>query len=364
MAMCFNVVVVNPRSRDLSFLKEVLNAEARTNNDGFSLYALDPDVYVRTLKKEEFDEAFERAKNAKLLHIHFRLGTTGSEILENVHMWDVHGYKISHNGTVGSYSNYLGRYYYPYGEYSTGILVNRNNKEKEDNVKSMYSDTRQLIEENEFKENVKERRWGKLASFIVSKGFYGVMFLTSKDEVIGISKDKSIHVYLLMRDVLVFCNTDIARGLSEVKKRKYGITFYVPPLKNVYINKYFVFSLKKMRIVLMRNMPEERIYVSRTTAKKENNSKIEEKIKEALKENGWKFNSLQFENNERIYRYEKDNYVLSVEIDDRGEIFAILWDNSGYFDTFWDAEEILQVIRDVNNKKKMRISNWIDDYDW
>jgi len=248
--MCFNVVVVNPKKRDLSFLKDVLNAEARTNNDGFSIYALDPDVYVRTLDKEEFDEAFERAKNAKLVHIHFRLGTTGSEILENVHMWDVAGYKVSHNGTVSDYG-YLGRYYYyPYGEYlTTGITVNKNGKEN--NVKTLYSDTRQLIEENEFQENVKERRWGKLASFIVSKGFYGVMFLTSKDEVIGISKGKSIHVYLLMRDVLVFCNTDIARGLSEVKKRKYGITFYVPPLKNVYLNKYFVFSLKKMRIVLM-----------------------------------------------------------------------------------------------------------------
>jgi len=357
--MCFNVVLVNPRSRDLSFLKEVLNTEARTNNDGFSLYAIDPDVYVRTLDKEEFDEAFERAKNAKLLHVHFRLGTTGSEILENVHMWDVHGYKVSHNGTVSNYG-YLGRYYYPHGEYSTtSITVNKNDKE-------IYSDTRQLIEENEFQENVKERRWGKLASFIVSKGFYGVMFLTSPSEIIGISKDKSIQVYLVMRDVLIFCNTDIGRGLSEVKKRKYGITFYVPPLKNVYINKYFVFSLKKMRMILMRNMPEERVYVNRTIAKKEDNSKIEDRIKEALRESGWKFNSLEFENKQRIYRYEKDGYMISVEIDDRGEIFAMLWDNSGFFDTFWDAEEILQVIRDVNNKKKMRISNWIEDYyyDW
>jgi hypothetical protein len=363
MAMCFNVVVVNPRSRDLSFLREVLNAEARTNNDGFSLYALDPDVYVRTLDKEEFDEAFERAKNAKLLHIHFRLGTTGSEILENVHMWDVSGYKVSHNGTVSDYG-YLGRYYYyPYGEYSTtGITVNKNGKEN--NVKTLYSDTRQLIEENEFQENVKERRWGKLASFIVSKGFYGVMFLTSKDEVIGISKDKSIHVYLLMRDVLVFCNTDIARGLSEVKKRKYGITFYVPPLKNVYLNKYFVFSLKKMRMMSIRNMPEERIYVNRTITKKTEN--IEEKMKEELRKNGWQFKSLEFEGKERVYRYEKGDYALTIEIDDRGELFGMLWDNTGDFDTFWDTEDILNVIRNVNNRKKLRASDWIEDYyyDW
>jgi len=359
--MCFNVVVVNPKKRDLSFLKDVLNAEARTNNDGFSIYALDPDVYVRTLDKEEFDEAFERAKNAKLVHIHFRLGTTGSEILENVHMWDVAGYKVSHNGTVSDYG-YLGRYYYyPYGEYlTTGITVNKNGKEN--NVKTLYSDTRQLIEENEFQENVKERRWGKLASFIVSKGFYGVMFLTSKDEVIGISKGKSIHVYLLMRDVLVFCNTDIARGLSEVKKRKYGITFYVPPLKNVYLNKYFVFSLKKMRIVLMRNMPEERIYVNRTIAKKTEN--IEEKIKEELRKNGWKFILLEFEREARVYRYEKEGYTLAIEIDDRGEISGELWNGKGDYEVLWDSEDILSVIRDLSNRRKLRISDWIEDYDW
>jgi hypothetical protein len=334
--------------------------EARTNNDGFSLYSLDPEIYVRTLEKEEFDEAFERAKTAKLLHIHFRLGTSGSETLENVHMWDIGGYKISHNGTVSNYNNYLGRYYYyPYGEYSTtSITVNKN--DKENNAKTLYSDTRQLIEENEFQENVKERRWGKLASFIVKKGFYGVMFLTSPSEIIGISKDKSIQVYLVMRDILIFCNTDIGRGLSEVKKRKYGITFYVPPLKNFYINKYLVFSLKKMRIVFIRNIPEERRVYSMKITK--NEDEVEEKLKDALRENGWKFKSLEFEANGRVYKYEKDEYLLEIEIDGRGEVFAMIWDSSGYFDTFWDTEDILNVIRDVNNKKKVRISDWIDEW--
>jgi hypothetical protein len=119
-----------------------------------------------------------------------------------------------------------------------------------------------------------------------------------------------------------------------------------------------------MRIVLMRNMPEERIYVSRTITKKTEN--IEEKIKEELRKNGWQFKSLEFEGKERVYRYEKGDYALTIEIDDRGELFGMLWDNTGDFDTFWDTEDILNVIRNVNNRKKLRASDWIEDYyyDW
>jgi len=168
--------------------------------------------------------------------VHFRLRSSGSISLDNVHMFKIGSndryYYVSHNGHVrmymsGSYndigfSGICEEWIQIHDSwYCRSVRPNKglNKDRKNDDAKS---DTRLLVENKEFQEYVLKNDFDNLVKLLDEKGFYGVMFITNPYEVIAISREKSIKVYL-WNDLIVLSNDEIDLPVSD--KEFYGLIF-------------------------------------------------------------------------------------------------------------------------------------------
>lgn len=109
--MCRNLIFASVDSRGSRMRRELLESlleSAKTNDDGFALYALYPDyetLKVRTLSLYEYVKTLLSLEDVELLllHTHQRAATMGSRSVDNVHLWESHGLLFSHNGFVFKY---------------------------------------------------------------------------------------------------------------------------------------------------------------------------------------------------------------------------------------------------------------------
>jgi len=220
--MCFNVVALNPRRGGLGFLVDVADWQARYNGNGYSLWAHSPDAYVRTLDYGEFKAALRGVLSAKIVHYHLRLASSGDISIENVHMWKVGDYYVSHNGFVSAYRGGLG---------------------------DGPSDTYQLVMSDEFREAVEARDWEYLGEVLKEVGFYGVMFLTSPESVVAVSLHKTVKVHDF-GDVLVLSN----KRLRKKYYRKWGFRFSRTPPSTSLMNAIAEVDPRTMMVVRVRRI--------------------------------------------------------------------------------------------------------------
>jgi predicted glutamine amidotransferase len=251
--MCFNVVVINPRKRDIRVSVMNMLSYASYNRDGFSIYTVNDNkekVY-RTLDFKSFTEFVKHnIYNNELVHMHFRMASSGTVSLKNVHMWKLDEdedskryYYVSHNGTVSRYSNisYLDPKVVEWYRDVYGMKLNEIIELFKEDVES---DTLAFIRSDAFHECI----FGNLADLdkvLNEASFYGVMFLTNPNEVIAISYRKPMYV-VVSNSVLYFSNTDVEKEVSRIRKI-YGLNFRVA-LSTVITNQVVVFDVKRMNV--------------------------------------------------------------------------------------------------------------------
>lgn len=196
--MCFTGVILNPFKKEISrIIVSRLHEEMFENPHGFYVYAVNPEVYVRTLDIDEFRVLFNRVISQRPLavHFHFRFASVGVISVENIHGWRINDYYVTHNGSVWAYIN-----------------------------EKVVCDTLKLIIQREFQEYLLSKQWRELYNYIIEKGFYGVMFIVNKDfsEVYSISAGKSIKYYRV-EDITYATSGELllSRVLKKVKQENY-----------------------------------------------------------------------------------------------------------------------------------------------
>jgi len=239
--MCFNVVIVNPRKKDVKVPVLNLLSFMNTNRDGFSIYTVKEgkEMVYRTLDPKKFIEFVKTNVSCnELIHMHFRMATSGTVSLRNVHMWRVENescseryYYVSHNGIVTKYASYT--HSYP--------LIKRVMKEINERAES---DTLAFIRSEDFQDAI-FCDITRLESVLKNSGFYGVMFLTNREEMIAISYRKPIYV-TLSNSLLFFSNVDIKMHVSKTKE-VYGIKFRVA-LETALENMAIIYDVKNMKV--------------------------------------------------------------------------------------------------------------------
>jgi hypothetical protein len=243
--MCYNAVIINPRQQKLSSdekeaIIRIFDIEAKSNSHGFAAYGVigEKELLSRSLVKEEVFNTINNVlrERFRLLHVHFRFRTTGSITVNNVHMFKIGDqnkyYYVSHNGHVreymsGGFNDWYCDDWIRFGDswYCRRYRSMRTNdkaKDKDNKDDDDISDTRALVENREFQEHVLKNNFEKLASLLDEKGFYGVMFMTNKDEVIAVSREKSVKVYL-WNDLIVMSNNEIYLPIKD--REFYGFMF-------------------------------------------------------------------------------------------------------------------------------------------
>jgi predicted glutamine amidotransferase len=246
-------VVINPRKRDIRV--PVLNLLDYTsyNRDGFSIYMVNnnKEKVYRTLDFKSFTEFIKQnIYNNELVHMHFRMASSGTVSLKNVHMWKIEEgddskrcFYISHNGTVSRYSNftYLDPKLVEWYRDIYGMKLKEIVETLKDDVES---DTLAFIRSDAFRECI-FNNLADLEKVLREAGFYGVMFLTNPYEVIAISYRKPMYI-VVSNSVLYFANTDITENVSKVRKI-FGFNFRVA-LSTVITNQVVVFDVKRMNV--------------------------------------------------------------------------------------------------------------------
>lgn len=212
--MCFNMVVIPTIHTihgravvDIAEMLELVEDKMSFNSHGYSAHVIAEDGgerVIRTLDKEEFKKALLGIGVARMMHLHFRLASSGSISLGNVHMWDVRVndeiYRFSHNGFVSRFSSFH-RYY---GDVYVAAI---------DSVDSK-SDSRQMAEDQGFAAAVSKALAGDIDSFyryLESVYFYGVGFLTNARRAIGFSRNKQMQLYLY-DGLFIMANEEIGFG--------------------------------------------------------------------------------------------------------------------------------------------------------
>jgi len=190
--MCYTGVIINPLKRDIHepVVKKMME-EMRANSDGFYLFSMDPDVFVRTVEYDEFVRVLENVIRGrpKFVHFHFRLASSGSVSEENVHGWSLGKYYVTHNGYVGEYATD------PY-----------------------YCDTYILVNEDQaFRNLVVFNDWSGLYDYLLAKNFYGVMFVVSRnaDEVYGVTVLQQLKFYHV-NDITYAASSDVMERLDRI----------------------------------------------------------------------------------------------------------------------------------------------------
>jgi len=241
--MCFNMVVFNPSGRKLpEVLVEVVKDQMRVNRHGFSFHAVigGDDLVLRTLNQGKFLNELKNVteKSPRLLHTHLRLASAGAVNDENIHMWRVGRYHISHNGSVALFAQYPSELYL-YHLHQTGPVK---------------SDTLQLIESPEFVEalNLLDSKPKELWKVLKKYGFYGVMFMTSKDGVIAVSVNKPMYIYAT-KHLLFFVNEPI-EFVKPVKRFGFRLSLDTVPYTS-YRNVIIRYDIRKMKPSFFKPKP-------------------------------------------------------------------------------------------------------------
>jgi len=169
--MCFTGVIFNPYRKQIpELVVKRLHRELIENPHGFYVCAVNPEVYVRTLDIDEFRALFSKLLSQRPLavHFHFRYASVGVISVENVHGWRIGDYHVTHNGSVWAYIN-----------------------------ERVFCESLKLIMQKEFQEYLLNKRWEELFEYVKDKGFYGVMFIASRDfsEVYVVTNGKSVKYY-------------------------------------------------------------------------------------------------------------------------------------------------------------------------
>ena len=236
--MCFNVVVINKRRRNIR--TQVLNllTYAQFNPHGFSIYTVrdGEEMVLRTLSfKELHSFVKESVSDNELVHMHFRFATSGSVSVENVHMWRVEHpsgyYYASHNGVVHKYTTI------DYGWWLGKRRAPRAREVRE-------SDSYMLVSSEEFRRAIFED-CGALPSVLAESGFYGVMLLTNPRRLVVIAYRKPAHV-TVSNGVLYISNEYIGDEVAA-KRRVYGFSF-IGALHTTIENKALFYSLESMGV--------------------------------------------------------------------------------------------------------------------
>jgi hypothetical protein len=273
----------------------IVSDKSKFNDDGFSFYAVidDEEVVVRTLDKDRFMSELRGVldEDPFLLHLHLRAASAGSISEENIHMWRVadnnNYYYVSHNGFVS-------RFYSVYRSSSTyniyGSYVYQNNQGLGGASKnyapdvSTLSDTRQMIEQHEFRDALLKKDLKKLSSILTDYGFYGVMFATNPREIVAVSKGKSIKV-LAYNDILFMSNDDISKFFGNVVEI-FGFKLFVKHPHSEIEDAIFVYDLENMKVVASE--PTRYLHISSTIASQKTSffldKKDEEKAEKAVEE--------------------------------------------------------------------------------
>jgi predicted glutamine amidotransferase len=247
--MCFNIVIFNPSKANLSNIFNSIERYARINNDGFSLVSFDPYQYLRTLNLNEYKAILPSVANAKLVHIHFRAGTSGTVTLDNVHMWKVSDFYVSHNGYVGEYSFF----YTPYADPTVRWTKNVN------------SDTYELVHSNKFQELIENRNWRELIKFLNQKHFYGVLLMNNEYEIVAFSRLKPFYI-MSYGDMLMFSNTLLS---LEKSIKVFGIRLMKTiPYKSIE-DQLIVFDTERKRVVERYENKEKYKYIYLNNEQKE-----------------------------------------------------------------------------------------------
>jgi hypothetical protein len=196
--LCFTGVILNPRRQQIpELVVKRLHREIIENPHGFYIYAVNPEVYVRTLDIDEFKSLFSRVLSQRPLavHFHFRYASVGVISVENVHGWRIGDYHVTHNGSVLAYIN-----------------------------ERILCDSLKLIMQVEFQEYLFNKQWSELYKYIVEKGFYGVMFIVNRDfsEVYAVSMGKSVKYYQI-EEVTYATSGEllVGRELKSVRRENY-----------------------------------------------------------------------------------------------------------------------------------------------
>lgn len=269
--MCFNIVIINPNADPLAFniLFSSFLEKKRMNDDGYSIWTSNG-VYLRTLKEEEFKEFLMEKrgeiKSAKVIHMHLRAASAGSVSQENIHMWKVGNYYVSHNGHFfGSYRVYS---YYRYNRHEEGWYHYFGYNRVRVRVEEGKSDTLKFLEKKEVKKAIEKENWKELLKLIKKENGWGVFFLTSENKVIAIPEGKDIKV-LKVNDLVVLSNDAVHLEDYEADDM-FQTVFHYKLGKYARIDKPFVFSVKEMKV--------EYIEVERKKAKRKKKKKKKRKV--------------------------------------------------------------------------------------
>jgi predicted glutamine amidotransferase len=277
--MCFNSVIINPKARKLlsderEAIMRVFDIEAKSNSHGFAAYGVinDREYLSRSLVKEEVFNTINNVlrERFRLLHVHFRYRTTGSISEGNVHMFKIGDqnkyYYVSHNGHVREYMSYHDGDWYCddwikihdswYCRRYRSMRTNDKAKDKDNKDVDDKSDTRALVENKEFQEHVLKNDLERLSKLLDEKGFYGVMFMTNKDEVIAVSKDKSIKVYL-WNDLIILSNDEIYLPIRD--KEIFGFIFRRNVPRADFRDQIIHYDLRQYKIVKRIRFEDKRL---------------------------------------------------------------------------------------------------------
>jgi len=290
--MCFNVVIINPRKRDIRAQVFNLLVYAHYNRDGFSVYFVNnkEEKTYRTLDFEKFVEFLkDNVKNPQLLHMHFRAASSGTVSIKNVHMWRVENgdngseyFFISHNGFVHKFSRvcYVLPNIYYWSRAITITSKTKVKKELEEIVeKDIDSDTLQFIRTEDFR-NALFRDLNLFNEVLEKYSFWGVLFATNKKRVVAISYGKPMHI-ILSNSILYFSNEDITSLVSK-KKKIYGFDF-IDALHTTCEDAVVVFDLETMSVEKTIKL-ERKVYYYVSSKKKE---KFDEETMKHIDEAHW-----------------------------------------------------------------------------
>lgn len=229
--MCFNTVIINKSGKDILPILEKTKPFMERNNDGFSLWAYlsdsgNKEILVRTPDKDRIISAFNDIRYANVVHIHYRLASSGSRDPENIHMWKVANFYVSHNGFVGKYN--IG---------SIGI----SKVESDSDTTIRLSDTYKFVHSIDFISSLTEMNLKSLAELAEESAFYGVLFATNPRYTLVLSRGKSVKV-TTENDVLIFSNDWYIHGSMSL----FGIDFNI---EREFENVVLLYDNESLRII-------------------------------------------------------------------------------------------------------------------
>jgi hypothetical protein len=311
-------------------IMNIVSAESKFNDDGFSFYAVvdNEEVVVRTLDENRFVSELRGVldEDPFLLHLHLRAASSGAISEENVHMWRIadnaNYYYVSHNGFVGRFSsvyryssttcNIYGSYVYQHNVYQHNQGLGDASKDAAPAV-STLSDTRQMVDQQEFREALLKKDLKRLSSILTDYGFYGVLFATNPREIVAVSKNKSIKV-LAYSDILFMSNNDISKFFGDVVEI-FGFRLFAKHPHSEIEDTIIVYDLENMKVVASE--PTRYLYISSANASQKTSFFLDKKDEEKA---------------EKAVEEDEEEEDEAVEEDEEIDIWDYLYDDDEFYD--------------------------------